>query len=147
MSWYAPCRAPPAAALCPSAAASQQRCPIQSTSSSWLNCGHGICGTLCASPPGRSGLSPPSRRPPLRQADALRDYVDKEEKQAITECVLRALKREQGDAFRSGGAALEREGDVASLIADQRQSVRRPAPHSHSCRHPPNNLASHPHLA
>ena len=56
------------------------------------------------------------------QAIALHDYVDKEEKGAIQDCVTRALTREQGDALRSGGAAIQREGDVASLLADRRTS-------------------------
>ena len=56
------------------------------------------------------------------QAIALHDYVDKEEKGAIQDCVTRALTREQGDALRKGGGAIQREGDVASLLADRRTS-------------------------
>ena len=52
----------------------------------------------------------------------MRDYVDKEEKAALADCVLRALKREQGGAFRSESKPLEREGDVASLLAERRAS-------------------------
>ena len=48
--------------------------------------------------------------------------MDKEEKSALADCLLRALKREQGGALSSSGADLEREGDVALLLAERRAS-------------------------
>ena len=57
------------------------------------------------------------------QAEALREFVDKEERGAITECVSRALKREQEDMLRRPDTALDKEGDVAAALADARKAM------------------------
>ena len=57
------------------------------------------------------------------QADALRDFVDKEERGAITDCVTRALRREQGDVLRRPDTALDNEGDVAAALAGRRNAT------------------------
>ena len=47
--------------------------------------------------------------------------MDKEERGAITDCVSRALRREQGDVLRRSDAALDKEGDVSAAFADRQR--------------------------
>ena len=68
-----------------------------------------------------------ARRCDPAQADALRDFVDKEERGAIGECVSKALEREQRDVLQRVDAPLEKEGDVAAAIAaDRKQTAATP---------------------
>ena len=59
---------------------------------------------------------------PAHQIDALRDFVDKDERGAIADCVTRALKREQRAVLRRSDAPLDKEGDVAAALADRRRA-------------------------
>ncbi len=49
--------------------------------------------------------------------------MDKEERSAITDCVTRALRREQGDVLRRPDTALNKEGDVTAALAGRRSTA------------------------
>ena len=55
------------------------------------------------------------------QSDALRDFVDKEERGAIAEYVSKALEQEEKDVLGRHDAPIDKEGDVAAAIAADRQ--------------------------